>query len=324
MAAQSRPVLALDIGGTKLAVAVVTPDGRTHGLLVEPTLKEQGPDRILRRLFDMGRASIEAAGVGEIAAVGISSGGPLDPVAGIVMAPLNLPDWIDIPLVARAQDEFGVPAVLVNDATAGMLAEFRYGAARGTRIALYLTLSTGVGGGAVVHGLLHRGSAGNGGEFGHVMVRPGGRVCTCGRAGCLEAYASGTSIAARARDALAATRLPSSLAALPAVAAEHVVAAAREGDALATSLWAETTDVVGQAVTDLVNTFEPEVVVLGGGVTRAGSVLIDPVRRIVAETAMPLAADAVRIELAELGESVCVVGAAARAFDYLEEHTLVR
>ena len=324
MAAASRPVLALDIGGTKLAVGVVTDDGRTHGLLVEPTRKEEGHDRVIRRLFDMGHEAVRVAGLGDISAVGISCGGPLDPVTGVVMSPLNLPDWIDVPLASLARDDFDRPAVLVNDATAGMLGEFRYGAARGADIALYLTLSTGVGGGAVVHGILHRGSAGNGGEFGHVMVRPNGRRCTCGRLGCLEAYASGTSIAARAADALAAGDASSALAATGVVTAADVVAAARAGDRLAVEVWAETTAVVGQAITDLVNTFEPEVVVLGGGVSRAGALLLDPVRRIVAETAMPLAAEAVRIEPAELGDSVCVVGAAARAFDYLEEHTLVQ
>jgi len=324
MTAESRQVLALDIGGTKLAVGVVTPDGGIHGYIVEPTRKDEGHKLVIRRLFAMGQRAITEAGLGPVAAVGISCGGPLDPEAGVVMAPLNLPDWIDVPLAELARAEYGVPAVLVNDATAGMLAEHRYGAARGADIALYLTISTGVGGGAVVHGRLHRGSAGNGGEFGHVMVRPGGRRCTCARLGCLEAYASGTSIAARARDALAAPGATSSLAGLPGVEAEHVVAAARAGDPLAIRLWSETTDVIGQAITDLINTFEPEVVVLGGGVTRAGDFLIQPVRDIVARTGMPLAAAAARIEFAELGGSVCVVGAAARAFDYLEEYTLVR
>jgi glucokinase len=324
MSAAQPPVLALDIGGTKLAVGVVTPNGEVRGYQVEPTRKDEGHERIIRRLFDMGQRAIHKARSGPVAAVGISSGGPLDPDAGIVMAPLNLPDWIEVPLADLARAEFGIPAVLVNDATAGMLAEHRYGAARGADIAIYLTISTGVGGGAVIHGRLHRGSAGNGGEFGHVMVRPGGRRCTCGRLGCLEAYASGTSIAARARDALASTGSSSALGAITDVGAVDVVAAARAGDALAIELWDETTDVIGQAITDLVNTFEPEVVILGGGVTGAGASLIDPVREIVARTAMPMAAAAVRIEFAQLGESVCVVGAAARAMDYLEEYILVR
>ena len=319
MTAPSRSTLALDIGGTKLAVAVVDADGSVHGLRIAPTDRHQGPESVITRLFVLAHESVAASGGREIAAVGISCGGPLDAEAGIVHRPLNLPDWDAVPLGALAREEFGVPAHLVNDATAGMLAEHRFGAARGTQDALYLTLSTGVGGGAVIGGRLHRGAAGNGGEFGHVMVRPGGRRCTCGRLGCLEGYASGTSIALRARDAIAGGRQSTSLAAIDMVRAEDVVAAVLAGDALATELWDETTAVIGQAVTDLVNTFEPEIVVLGGGVTGAGALLLDPVRRIVAQTAMPPAAAAVRIELAALGEAVCVVGAAVHAADLIEE-----
>ena len=261
MTAPPRSTLALDIGGTKLAVGVVAPDGSVHGLQVRPTDKHEGPDAVIARLFAMGHEAIAEAGV-EVAAVGISCGGPLDAEAGVVMRPLNLPDWDDVPLGPLAARAFGVPAHLVNDATAGMLGEAAHGAARGADNAIYLTLSTGVGGGAILGGRPHRGAAGNGGEFGHVCVRPHGRRCTCGRNGCLEAYASGTSIAARAREALATTSEPTVLAALPTVRAEDVVAAAQAGDRLARRLWDETMDVVGQAVTDLVNTFEPEVVVL--------------------------------------------------------------
>lgn len=319
MTGPTRPTLALDIGGTKLAVGVVDGEGGIHGLAVRPTDKHEGPDAVIARLFAMGREAIATAGVDAVSAVGISCGGPLDAEAGIVMRPLNLPDWDDVPLGPLAAEAFGVPAHLVNDATAGMLGEARHGAAAGARNAIYLTLSTGVGGGAVVNGLPHRGAAGNGGEFGHVMVRPAGRRCTCGRLGCLEAYASGTSIAARAREALAGASEPTVLAALETVRAEDVVAAAQAGDALAVRLWTETTDVVGQAVTDLVNTFEPEVVVLGGGVTRSGDELFERVRRIVAETAMPPAAAVVRIERAALAPYECLVGAAVHAASRIEE-----
>jgi len=319
MAAQTRPVLALDIGGTKLAVGVVTGDGITFGYRVEPTRREEGPDAIIARLLRMGHEAIEQAGLGPIAAVGISSGGPLDAQRGIILGPLNLPEWTYVPITDIVTVEFGVPAVLENDATAAMLGEFRYGAARNADIALYLTLSTGVGGGAIVHGALHRGAAGNGGEFGHLMVRPGGRRCTCGRLGCLEGYASGTSIAVRAREAVSAAHAPSVLDALETIRAEDVVGAVLVGDEVATDIWNETTAIVGQAVTDLVNLFEPEVIVLGGGVTHAGDLLLDPVLRAVARDAMPPAAAAVRIEFAALGDAVCVVGAAARAFDYVDE-----
>ena len=309
------PVLALDIGGTKLAVAMVSGEGRTHGYLSEPTRKERGPEAVIAHLFDMGRRSIAAAGLGEPAAVGISCGGPLDAPQGVLTRPLHLPGWIDVPIVALASETFDVPAVVENDATAAMLGEHRYGAARAAETALYLTLSTGVGGGSVIDGRLHRGAAGNGGEFGHLTVRPGGRRCECGRRGCLEAYASGTNIAVRARELLAESDTPSVLRTLADVRAEDVSRTAAEGDAIAASVWAETTALLGQAVTDLVNVFEPGVVVLGGGVTRSGGLLLDPVRETVLTTAMPPAAARVDIVLAGLGDEVCVVGAGALTLD---------
>jgi glucokinase len=311
------PVLALDIGGTKLAVAVVETDGSTHGLIVEPTRRTEGPDVIIPRLFDMGRRSIAASGSTAISAVGISCGGPLDSARGILTGPLHLPGWIDLPIVEQAEREFGVPAMLENDATAGALAEFRYGAAQGADTLVYLTISTGIGGGAVIGDRLHKGAAGNGGEFGHVMVRTGGRPCLCGRNGCLEAYASGTSIATRARERVEAGAGGSVLSRLPDIRAEDVVQAALAGDALAHDIWEETIDVLSVAITDLVNVFEPDAVVLGGGVTRSGDALLQPVRARVARDAMPPAAAAAQIMLAGLGDEVCVVGAGAVAFDEL-------
>ena len=312
------PVLGLDIGGTKLAVAVMSEDGTTSAFAVEPTRKERGPDDVIARLFDMGRRAIDEAGLGPVGAVGISCGGPLDASAGILTGPLHLPGWVDVPIVGMTEAAFGVPAVLDNDATVGALAEYRYGAAVGARTTIYLTISTGIGGGAVVEGRLHRGAAGNGGEFGHIMVRTDGRPCLCGRRGCLEAYASGSSIAARAEEAVAERGAGSSLARLDRIRAEDVVAAALDGDALAGDLWSETIDVLSTAITDLVNVFEPEVVVLGGGVTRSGDALLVPVRANVARDAMPPAARAARIVLAGLGDEVCAVGAGAIALDLLD------
>ncbi|WP_344755426.1 ROK family protein [Gryllotalpicola koreensis] len=318
----AKPVLALDIGGTKLAVAVVTPDGVLHGYRIEPTRREEGPGVIIPRLFAMGRAAIASAadeGIGPVGAVGISCGGPLDAAAGVLVNPLHLPGWIDIPIVRMAAEAFGIPAVLENDATAGALAEYRFGAGRGASTELYLTVSTGIGGGAIVDGRLHRGAAGNGGEFGHIMVRPGGRTCLCGRLGCLEAYASGTSIATRAVEALAVDDRASVLRDIERPTAADVAHGFESGDALASELWTETADVLASAVTDLINVFEPDVVILGGGVTRSGAALLDPVRSSALYSAMRPAAAKVDIVLAELGDTVCVVGAAALAFDALSE-----
>ncbi|GAA0897549.1 hypothetical protein GCM10009557_72340 [Virgisporangium ochraceum] len=313
------PVLGLDIGGTKLAVGVVSPDGSVRGLIVEPT--SRGDWRVaVRQLFDMGRRAIAGAGLGAVRAVGIGCGGPLDAPAGLLQCPPHLPGWIDVPIGPLAAEEFGVPAVLENDATAAALAEHRFGAGRGIRTMLYLTVSTGIGGGAVVDGKLMRGAAGNGGEFGHLTVRRGGRRCSCGRRGCIEAYASGTSIADRAREAMEAEpRASSSLRGLQSLTAADVSAAAAAGDPIAGAVWNETVDLLGTAVTDLVNVFEPDLVVLGGGVTRAGDLLLDPVRDQVAREAMGPAGRAARVALAGLGDLVGVVGAATVAYDLLED-----
>jgi glucokinase len=307
-------VLALDIGGTKLATAVVTPDGAPHGWQVAPTQRDEGPDAVLDRLFALGRRAVDAAALGAITAVGISCGGPLDAAAGVLECPPHLPGWVDVPIGALAAGEFGVPAFLENDGTAGARAEHLYGAARGARTMVYLTISTGIGGGAVIDGRLHHGSTGNGGEFGHVVVQQGGRQCSCRRRGCVEAYASGSSIAERARDGLGAAP-DSTLAGLPSVTAADVSAAAADGDAYAQRIWDETTDALGSAITDLVNLLEPEVVVLGGGVTRSGAMLLDPVREMVRTEAMGPASRAARIELSELGDAVCAIGAGALALE---------
>jgi glucokinase len=297
-------VLALDIGGTKLATAVVTPDGRAHGVTVRPTLAEQGWQAVTRRLFEMGRQTMTAAGAGSVHAVGVACGGPLDAPSGVLLSPPNLPGWVKVPIGPLAAEAFGVPFALENDATAGALAEHRFGAGRGAATMLYLTVSTGIGGGAIVNGELLRGATGNGGEFGHVTVERGGRLCGCGRRGCLEAYASGTAIAQRAREEMFIAEVGAG-----ALTAAHVAAAARAGDPVARRVWAGAMDMLGGAITDLVNVFEPDAVVIGGGVTRSGAMLLDPVREIVAREAMTPAAAAVPIVLAGLGDLVCVVGA---------------
>jgi glucokinase len=312
-------VLGLDIGGTKLAAAVVGPDGATSTVLVEPTHSEQGWHAVVDRLFDLGRRAVQLSGRHPVQAVGIACGGPLDAASGILNSPPHLPGWHDVPIGPLASEAFGVPFALQNDATAAALAEYRFGSGRGVKTMLYLTVSTGIGGGAVIDERLHLGAAGNGTEFGHLTVLRGGRRCSCGRHGCIEAYASGTSIAARAREAVAAGR-PSTLAALPMITAGEVSRAAAAGDPLARSIWTETVDLLGAAITDLVNVFEPDLVLLGGGVTRAGAMLLDPIRALVADEAMRPAAAAARIEFAGLGDRVGVVGAGVIAAEFAAAH----
>jgi glucokinase len=297
------PVLALDIGGTKLAAGVVHGDGGIASFLVEPSEAEHGPERTLERLFDLGRRAVAESGVAwaRIGGVGIGCGGPLDPERGILIAPPHLPGWRDVPVAALARRAFERPVTLENDATAAAAGEHAWGAGAGTRNMVYLTISTGVGGGVVIDGRLYRGAMGNGGELGHVTVDWHGRPCHgCGRRGCLEAYVSGTSISERAREA-----------GLAAVTATEVAAAARDGDPVATAVWDETVEALACGLTSIVNLFEPQLVVLGGGVIRTGEQLLGPVRERVRASAMGPASRAADIVASAFGDRVGVAGAAA-------------
>ena len=318
------PVLALDIGGTKLAAGVVGPDGDTWSFARCPTGVQDGPDAVLKRLFDLGHAVLGAAGVDatRLSGTGIGCGGPLDATAGVLLAPPHLPGWRDVPVVQRATEVYGLPAVLDNDGTAGAAGEWRFGVGRGSRNLVYLTVSTGIGGGLVIDGRTYRGAAGNGGEPGHVTVRAADdrRCHSCGRVGCLEAYASGTSIAERAADAVAqalAAGRATVLAGREPLTAADVSAGARAGDPVAAEVWDETVEILAGGLTSLVNAFEPDLVVLGGGVTRAGELLMAPLRRRVAAQAMGPAASAVRLITASGGDQAGVLGAAAVAFERL-------
>jgi glucokinase len=267
-----------------------------------PTEAERGPENGLRRLFALAREALDGR---DIEAVGIGCGGPLDSRAGVLIAPLHLPGWTDVRIADLASAEFGVPAVLDNDATAAAAGEHRFGAGRGVSNMVYLTVSTGVGGGVILDGRVFRGATGNGGELGHVTVDWRGRRCKgCGRRGCLEAYASGTSIAERARDA-----------GLKVETASDVAAAARDGDPVAVRVWDETCEALACGIASLANVFEPERVVIGGGVSREGEHLLGPVReRVKAEVIGPVA-DSLEVVAAELGERVGVAGAAAVAYE---------
>jgi glucokinase len=319
-AASAPLVLALDVGGTKLAAGVVAADGDVLGRLMAPALRDEGPDSMITRQLDLGVRAVAEAGVdwSQIRAVGIACGGPLDPEAGIIQSPPNLPGWDDVPLVSIVSNALDRPAFVDNDATAGALAEWWFGAgrSRGVRHLVYLTISTGVGGGLILDGRVYRGAAGNAGELGHLTVDYLGRQCGCGRRGCLEAYASGTNIAARAVEAMAGGE-SSSLGTLSSVTARDVSEAAAAGDPLAVRIWDETTAILGSAVANILDVFNPELVVLGGGVTRSGERLLSPVREAALAQAMPPAARSAEIVLAELGDLHGVVSAAAVAIERL-------
>jgi glucokinase len=300
-------ILGLDVGGTKLASGVFR-EGALEAFRVTPAEAHEGPDRMIARLIALGTESLAESGLRptDVSAIGVACGGPLDPERGIVFSPPNLPGWDGVPLAARLSAAFEVPVVIENDASAAALGEWQFGAGRGVDDLVYLTVSTGIGGGVVSGGRLLRGATGNAAELGHITAVPGGRPCGClRRLGCVEAYASGTSIADRAIDAGMS----------PSTTAREVVAAVQSGDAIATQVWADTTAILGAAIASLVNAFDPALVVLGGGVTRAGDMLFDPIREIVRREAFEPMASNVAIAPAGLGAEVGVWGGVAIALE---------
>ncbi len=315
------PVVAVDIGGTKLLAAVVTPEGWLRHEQAAHTHAEQGVEAVVARIGDLIQGVLDRAGlsVASLAGIGLACAGGIDTARGVVVTPSpHLSDWGNLPLRDRLVARFPVPVALVNDASAAALGEHRYGAGRGSSHLVLLTLGTGIGGGIIIDGRLYLGASGAAGEIGHMTVADGPK-CGCGNTGCLEMLASGTAIA-READRRLREGEPSVLTAMMGenggpLTAEMVAGAASSGDALAKAVLERAGYYLGVGLVNLVNIFNPEVVVLGGGMAALGHVLIDPARRLVAERAFGVSAAAVRIVKAELGNNAGVCGAAAYVRD---------
>ena len=304
---ESGLLLGLDVGGTKLAAGVVDRSGRVLASVRRPT-PTADPAAAISELITAGRAAIDQVD-GLIVAGGIACGGPLDISRGLVLSPPNLPGWDAVPLVDVLQAEFGIPLTMDNDANAAAIASCRWGPTAGAQDLVYLTVSSGIGSGIITGGRVVRGVDGNAGEAGHMPVRWQGRPCLCGQRGCLEAYSSGNSIARRAAEAVAAGE-SSTLANASSITAADVAAAARSGDRLARRVWSEAVDMLGMAVATLINVFEPQAVILGGGVTEAGRMLLDDVRMIGTRDALSAAGRQTEVMITPFGRDIGVMAAA--------------
>jgi glucokinase len=217
-------------------------------------------------------------------------------------------------LTDHIQRSLGLPTVLENDANAAALGEFRYGAGKGARSIVYMTVSTGIGGGIILDGKVWHGVKDAAGEIGHITVCPDGPLCGCGNRGCLEAMSSGPSIARRAREVIASGR-QTRLSAIPEPAVADVVRLAQEGDAVAAEVWADAVKYLGIGVAAVITFLAPERVVIGGGVTKAGDYLFRPLRAEVSRRVKLIPAESVPILPAALGPDVGILGAAAVALD---------
>lgn len=315
-------LLGVDIGGTKCAVALGSPEGAIEGRLEMPTEPQTGPDAIMERLMDLA-VQLAASAPSPIRAIGVSCGGPLDTRTGVIHSPPNLPGWEAVPVRSLFEKAFPDTAVAVeNDANATALAEWMWGAGVGTRNMVYMTQGTGIGGGLILDGRLYRGTNDLAGEVGHQTILLDGPLCGCGKRGCLEALASGPAIARLARESLhyrRGRRLVEMAGGKPAdITAKHVIDAAKEGDAFSRAILEEAGTYLGIGLANIIQTLNPERIVLGTIAVHAGDLILDAVRRTVAERAWERSRSVCTIVPAALGDRAQDLAAIATALSAME------
>lgn len=307
--------IGVDVGGTNIKIASVTARGRVLARGIIDTNPDDGPERALRRVA----AAVPAlAGRREVDAVGIGCAGLIDPSGNLHASP-NLKRWENTPLRRIGRRVFGVYTTADNDATSAAYGEYKAGGNRRCRHLVFLTLGTGVGGGVISDGRVIRGVGGYGGEVGHIAVTRDGPRCHCGTRGCLEAYAGKYAVVRRARELLD-ERGSRYLARWVrqegrTLTPRLIMEAARRGDAVGKRVTREMGEYLGIAIASLVNLFNPEVVVIGGGVSGSFDLISPHVERMVARRAFPESVSMVRIERSQLGNDATAVGAAMFARD---------
>jgi glucokinase len=322
MSVKDRYIVGVDLGGTNIVAGAMPLDGsREIAMHTTPTLAEGGAasvvDRIAAMIEEVIAQTMSETGAtrSDFLGVGIGSPGPLNREKGIVIVTPNL-GWKNFPLRDEISSRVRLEATLDNDANCATLGEFWCGAARGGHNVIGMTLGTGIGGGLILDGKLYHGASDVAGEIGHTTIDSTGRRCKCGNYGCLEAYASGPAIAERAREALRGDEGESILASMVdgdqrKITAQTVYEAAKRGDSIAREVVRETARFLGAGVSNLLNIFNPDIVVLAGGVTQAGDALFQPLRAEVRRRAFRPAVQACRIVPGSLPLSAGVVGAIA-------------
>jgi glucokinase len=303
-------IIAVDIGGTHVRAALYEED-KPKPIAHERAATEADKPGVYGRL----KAAVEAVWPKdkEVLGIGISSPGPLDPHTGHVLATPNIPEWHDFPLAPNLAEDFGVPAFLSNDANLGALGEWKFGAARGHADVLYLTISTGVGGGVIANNQLVQGYHGLAAELGHIILDPDGPLCSCGFRGHLEAFSSGPSIARYVLEQIK-QGAKSSIQLDDRLSARQVAEAAKQGDSLAISAYQRAAEYLGMGVANFLHSFDPSIVILGGGVTTVGALLFDPFEASLHKRVFhPRSLENLKIAMSDLGDDVALLGALALA-----------
>ncbi|MBA3336923.1 MAG: ROK family protein [Chloroflexia bacterium] len=315
--AEPNRVIAVDLGGTHIRVAVVCADGLLTNRRSIPTGSVDGPAIVIQRIVDLVDSVASEAGIALEIPVGVSSPGPLDPRTGEVLFTPNLAGWRNVQLGEQLRAGTGRPVSVANDGNCAVLGERRFGVGAGCTDLVYLALGTGVGGGVISGGRLIDGVRGFGAELGHVVVALDGPVCTCGSVGCLESFVGGWAIGrdgalmATTRDGEAIRRAAKG----KLITGDVVAKAAATGDAVALAILARAGRALGAAIGAFVNVFNPEIVVIGGGVAAIGESLLDPAWKTVTSHSFHAHRTCVRLELSALGDDTSLYGAGALAMD---------
>lgn len=305
-------VVGVDLGGTKICSALSDIEGNLLSKVTIPTNAHEGEKAVLERIIRSIEEAVSESGKSydEVKAIGIGSPGPLDSKTGIILHTPNLP-FTNFKLVEALTNRFGIPTYLENDANAAAVGEYLFGAGKGTQNMVYVTVSTGIGGGAVLNGKLYKGATSNALEIGHITVQPEGPRCNCGNYGCAEALASGTAIGRQAREAIE-RGLDTSLSQYEKVTSYEVFVEAKKGDKVASYILNRSLTYLGICVANTICCFDPEVVVIGGGVSKGGDIVFERVREVVKNRALrPM--NNCSIVPAGLGTDAGVVGAVAVA-----------
>ena len=306
--------LGIDLGGTQVRAALVA-EGRIVRRAAQRTDVAGGPEAVMAQFA----ALAGELAAGEISAVGVATPGPLDTVSGVVDHIPTLPTWDGFPLRERLSAAFNLPVLVENDGIAAAYGEWQHGAGRGLQNVVYVTVSTGIGGGVVVDGQLLHGRRGMAAHVGHLHIAMEGPVCSCGGTGCLEAFASGTALGLRAQ-AVAAAHPASYLGALrEPIDARHAVAGARAGDAECLRLMADEARFLGLGFTSLAHLFSPDCIIMGGGVAQGFDLLSDGIHGVLRAEALP-PFKGLRVVPAALGDNAGLLGVAGLALRMVGEN----
>lgn len=309
-------ILAIDIGGSQFGLILSTPNGQVVQHLQCSTHRTDGAQRMIGKIISESRTLVSQSPK-PVVACGIGFGGPVNFSTQHIINSTHVKGWDNCPLPQMIKKELGMPAIVDNDANIGALGEFTFGAGKGSTNLVYYTISTGIGGGIIINGQIYRGSNGNAGELGHCPILQNGPRCDCGNKGCLEALCSGTAIGKRTQKAVQKHprkgRVIRNLAKDNPITAKTLFDAAKQKDPFAQTLVKEICTDLGMGVATAQNAFAPNVIVIGGGVSKAGRVLFDPLRKETDRFLMPVHRPHLNIRQAKLKDRSVLFGAVALA-----------